>query len=207
MMPMTRTIRAIGKLNYDEGTLKTISAYVDGRLDQLYADYTGIVVEKGDHLALVYSPRLYSGQVELLLAKKAHEESRSATLQRVVQSNRELYTSAKQKLIELGMTDSQIAQLEEAGEANSRMHLCAPISGTVIEKLAVEGEYVKEGQAIYRLADLSTVWLMLELFPEDAATVRYGQKVNASIQSLPGKPMARAQKNTLAEPMSTSVLD
>ena len=78
-MPMTRTIRAIGELSYDEGTLKTISAYVDGRLDRLYADYTGVVVSKGDHLALVYSPRLYSGQVELLLAKKVARDSRSAT--------------------------------------------------------------------------------------------------------------------------------
>lgn len=85
------------------------------------------------------------------------------------------------------MTESQIEQLEQADEANSRMHLCAPISGTVIEKFAVEGQYVKEGQAIYELADLSTVWLMLELFPEDAATIRYGQKVEAEVQSLPGR--------------------
>ena len=77
--------------------------------------------------------------------------------------------------------------LEQAGEAASRIHLCAPISGTVIEKLAVEGEYVRTGQPIYRLADLSTVWLMLELFPEDAATIRYGQKVQAEVHSLPGR--------------------
>ncbi len=186
-MPMTRTIRAIGELNYDEGTLKTISAYVDGRLDRLYADYTGVVVQKGDHLALVYSPRLYTGQVELLLAKKAREDSRSATMERVLPSNRDLYESVKRRLIELGMTAPQIEQLEQAGEANSRMHLCAPISGTVIEKFAAEGEYVKEGQAIYKLADLSTVWLILELFPEDAATIRYGQKVEAEVQSLPGR--------------------
>ena len=184
---MTRTIRAIGELNYDEGALKTISAYVDGRLDHLYADYTGIVVHKGDHLALVYSPRLYTGQVELLLAKKACEESRSSTLQRVVLSSRDLYESAKGRLIDLGMTAPQIEQIEQAGEANSRMHLCAPISGTVIEKFVVEGQYVKEGQAIYRLADLSTVWLMLKLFPEDAATIRYGQRVEAEVQSLPGR--------------------
>ncbi len=186
-VPMIRTIRAIGELAYDEGTLKSISAYVDGRLDRLYADYTGVVVEKGDHLALVYSPRLYSGQVELLLAKKAQERSESATLQRVVQSNRDLYESAKQRLIELGMTEPQIEQLEQEGEANSRIHLCAPISGTVIEKFAVEGEYVQEGQPIYKLADLSTVWLMLKLFPEDAATIRFGQQVEAEIQSLPGR--------------------
>ena len=189
-MPMKRTIRAIGELSYDEGTLKTLSAYVDGRLDRLYADYTGVVVEKGDHLALVYSPRLYSGQVELLLAGKARDDSRSATLKRVHRTSLDLYESAKQRLIELGMTEEQIQQLEQAGEANSRMHLCAPISGTVIEKFAVEGQYVKEGQAIYKLADLSNVWLMLELFPEDAATIRYGQKVEATVQSLPGKSFA-----------------
>lgn len=186
-MPMLRTIRAIGELNYDEGTERTISAYVDGRLDRLYADYTGMVVNKGDHLALLYSPRLYSGQVELLLAKKAISENRSETVQRIVGSGEDLYASAKTRLIELGMTADQIADLEKAGEANSRLHVCAPISGTVIEKLAVEGEYVKEGQAIFKVADLSTVWLMLELFPEDAATIRYGQKVAARVQSLPSR--------------------
>jgi len=172
-MPMTHTIRAIGELNYDEGTRRTISAYVDGRLDRLFADYTGMVVQKGDHLALVYSPRLYSSQVELLLAKQAWQKSESTTVPRVIRSSEEIYKSAKQRLIELGMTESQIMQLEQAGEANSRMHLCAPISGTVIEKFAVEGAYVKG--------------LILELFPEDAATVRYGQKVEAEVQSLPGR--------------------
>ena len=186
-MPMARTIRAIGELSYDEGSLKTISAYVDGRLERLYADYTGVVVKKGDHLALVYSPRLYSGQVELLLAKQARENNGSSSLQRIVQSNDDLYVSARQRLIELGMTEPQLEQLEQSGQANSRMHLCAPISGTVIEKMAVEGQYVKEGQAIYKLADLSTVWVMLKLFPEDAATIRYGQKVKAAVQSLPGR--------------------
>ena len=185
--PVTRTIRVIGELRYDEGTLKTISAYVDGRLDRLYADYTGVVVKEGDHLALLYSPRLYSGQVELLLARKARDRGRSTTLAGVSESNDELYNSAKERLILLGMTAMQIEHLEEAGEANSRMHLCAPIGGTVIEKLAVEGQYVKEGDAIYKLADLSTVWLMLRLFPEDAATIRYGQKVSAEVQSLPGR--------------------
>ncbi len=185
--PTTRTIRAVGELSYDEGTLKMLSAYVDGRLDRLVADYTGVVVTKGDHLALVYSPRLYSSQVELLLAKKARDDSRSATIIRVIESNRNLYESARQRLIELGMTSPQIEQLERTGKANSRMVLVAPISGTVIEKFAVEGQYMKEGQAIYRLADLSTVWLMLKLFPEDAATIRDGQMVEATVQSFPGQ--------------------
>jgi Cu(I)/Ag(I) efflux system membrane fusion protein len=189
-VPLTRQIRAVGELSYNEGTLKTLSAYVDGRLDRLYADYTGVVVNKGDDLALLYSPKLYSGQVELLLAKKARDESQSATLPRVHESRRDLYESSKQRLIELGMTEPQIAEVEQAGRPSSRLQLAAPISGTVIEKYAVEGQYVKEGQPICRLADLSTVWLMLELFPEDAAAIRYGQQVEAEVQSLPGQKFA-----------------
>ncbi len=88
------------------------------------------------------------------------------------------------------MTPDQIQQLQQAGKANSRLHLCAPISGTVLEKLAVQGQYVKTGQPIYRLADLSTVWLMLQLFPEDATSIRYGQKIEAEVQSLPGRTFA-----------------
>ena len=187
LLPVTRTISAIGELSYDEGTLKTLSAYVDGRLDRLYADYTGVVVEAGDQLALVYSPRLYSGQVELLLAMKAHQNTPPTQLSRVQLSNQDLFESARQRLIELGMTEQQIENLQASGEPSNRIHLHAPISGTVIKKFAVEGQYVKEGEPIYQLADLSTVWLMLELFPEDAAAIRYGQRVEANVQSLPGE--------------------
>lgn len=186
-MPVTREIRAVGELSYDEGTLKTLAAYVDGRLERLFADYTGVVVSKGDHLALLYSPPLYSGQVELLLAKKARDEGPRTTLAGVNESRHSLYQSARQRLSEFGMTEDQIGDLERTGQASSRLPLCAPISGTVIEKLAVEGQYVKEGMPIYRLADLSSLWLMLELFPEDAATVHYGQQVEAEVQSFPGR--------------------
>jgi membrane fusion protein, copper/silver efflux system len=186
-VPLVRKIRTIGEICYDEGTLTTISAYVDGRIDALYADYTGVVVSQGDHLALLYSPEIYSAEVELLESRKALRQSRTAAISRVVQSQQKLHDGARQKLLELGMTTTQLKALEQSGEAEFRMHLCAPQSGTVIEKLAEEGEYVKTGQPIYRLADLSTVWLMLELFPEDAAVIRYGQKVTAQVQSLPGK--------------------
>jgi Cu(I)/Ag(I) efflux system membrane fusion protein len=186
-IPLARKIRTIGELSYDEGTLKTLSAYVDSRLDRLYADYTGVVVTKGDHLALLYSPQLYSCQVELLVSKRARARIAPPDQTGTGPLHRDLYDSARERLIEFGMTESQIAGLEQAGKADSRMYLCAPISGTVIEKCAVEGQYVKTGQPIYRLADLSTVWLMMELFPEDAAAIRYGQQVEAEVQSLPGK--------------------
>lgn len=184
---VSRKIRAVGEITFDESTLKTISAYVDGRIEELFADFTGVEVAKGDHLALLYSPRLYSAQVELLLAKRAKEDSIDSSLLRVSQSNHELYESARQRLLEMGLTNTQIQALETEDEASSRLRICAPNQGTVIEKLAVEGQYVTEGQPIYRLADLSTVWLMLRLFPEDAADIRYGQKVEAIVQSMPSR--------------------
>jgi membrane fusion protein, copper/silver efflux system len=186
-VPQTRTIRAIGQLRYDEGNLATISPYVDGRIERLYADYTGVVVRQGDQLALVYSPQLYSAQVELIETKRLLNSTQSSTLARVLESQERLYQGSRRKLIELGMTESQVANLEEAGEASSRLDLVSPISGTVIERLAVEGQYIKTGEPIYRIADLSQVWLMLDLFPEDIAAVRYGQRVEAELQSLPGR--------------------
>jgi len=188
--PQTRTIRAVGQLRYDEGALATISSYVDGRIERLYADYTGVVVRQGDQLALVYSPELYSAQVEFVQTKRSLSGEPSGTLARLRESQERLYEGSRRKLIELGMTESQVAQLEEAGEANSRLHLVSPISGTVIERLAVEGQYVKAGEPIYRIVDLANVWLMLDLFPEDVAAVRYGQRVEAELQSLPGQRFA-----------------
>lgn len=183
---VSREIRAIGRLSYDEGRLKTLAAYVDGRLDRLYADYTGVVVNEGDELALLYSPELYTAQTELLAAKRTTESSQASLYSGTLDS-RGLLESARQKLIDLGMTETQIARIEETRQPVTRIELVAPIHGTVIDRLASEGEYVKTGQPIYRLADLSALWLMLELFPEDAVAVRYGQRVAAEMQSLPGE--------------------
>tara|TARA_E500000305_G_scaffold10835_1_gene7388 strand:- start:2843 stop:5050 length:2208 start_codon:yes stop_codon:yes gene_type:complete len=186
-VPTSRTIKAIGKLTYDEGTMRTIAAWVPGRLEKMYADYNGVVVKEGDHLALVYSPELYTGQVELLLAIKTQNASKTLGNNRSFLTDGSMYKSARQRLIESGMTNEQIQEVEESGEANSRIHLCAPAGGTVINKMAVEGEYVKEGQPIYQLADLSTIWLKMELYPKDAAVIRYAQQVDISVQSLPGR--------------------
>ncbi len=186
-MPVTRTVRAIGELNYDESARKTLSAYVAGRVEKLHADYTGVHVSQGDQLALLYSPKLYTSQVSYLLAVDAAAKSKNATLQSVIQSSTEMLKTSRQRLVEMGMTDRQIAELDQTQEANSRIEITAPISGTVVNKLVTEGQYLEEGQAIYELADLTSVWLMLRLFPEDAASVRYGQRVEAEVDSLPGE--------------------
>jgi len=207
-VPLTREVRAIGKITYNEGALATISAYVDGRLDRLFADYTGVVVNEGDQLAWLYSPQLYTTQVELLRMKRGLEEVKASSASaRAIESQERLYKSARKRLSEMGTTEEQIQELEEAGRANSRMHIYSPIAGTVIEKLANKGDYVKTGQPICRVADLSSVWLMLEVFPEDAIAIRYGQKVQAEVQSLPGRKFSGrvAFKDPSVDPKTRTV--
>lgn len=177
---VSQTIRTIGSIDYDESKLATISAYVDGRLEKLYADYVGVPVNKNDDLALIYSPDLYSAQVEYLTANQGNG------LKRLGGASSSFNGLAKQKLIELGLTEDQVSELQTRGEAESRIRIRSPIKGTVIGKYAVEGDYIDTGQKLYRIADLSTVWLMLDLYPDDAARIRFGQRVEAEVSSVPG---------------------
>lgn len=181
MGQVTRTIRTIGSIDFDESRLSTISAYIDGRLEKMYADYAGVQVSEGDDLALIYSPQLYSAQTEFVTSLEGSSSKRF----QIGDSN--LQDMARENLSELGMTTDQIESLRKSRKPQSRIRIKSPQSGTVIEKTAVEGDYVKTGQKLYRIADLTSVWLMLDLFPDDAATVRFGEQVEAEIQSMPGE--------------------
>ena len=181
MEHVSRTIRTIGSIDFDESRLSTISAYTDGRLEEMYADYVGVRVSEGDNLALIYSPQLYSAQTEFVTSLDGGSVGRFD----IGQSD--LGAMAQENLSELGMTTEQIMELRETRKPQSRIRIKSPQSGTVIEKTAVEGDYVKTGQKLYRIADLTSVWLMLNLFPDDASAVRFGQEVEAEIQSMQGE--------------------
>ncbi|MBD3675036.1 MAG: efflux RND transporter periplasmic adaptor subunit [Planctomycetaceae bacterium] len=187
--PASTTIQTIGEIQIDESRQATIAAYIDGRVERLFADYTGVEVEQGDHLAIVYSPQLFSAQVEFLEARKTLEKTSNSGLQAVREAQQKLVENSRQKLIELGMTDEQIAELEKTNEPQSRLTIYSPIGGTVTEKLTEEGKYISAGEPIYRVANLSTIWLMLELYPEDASRVRFGQFVEAELTSQPGRKL------------------
>jgi membrane fusion protein, copper/silver efflux system len=177
------TLQTVGAIAIDESRQATIAAYIDGRLERLFADYTGVEIKKGDHLAVIYSPQLYAAQVEYVEARR--NAGASGGLAAVRQAQESLATNTRQRLHEFGMTHDQITELETSGNAESRLTIYSPQGGTVVEKLAIEGKYVKAGDPIYRIAELSTVWLMLQLFPEDATRIRFGQRVEAVVQSQP----------------------
>lgn len=176
-----REVRTIGRIEYDEERVATIAAYVDGRLEELFAEYVGIEVAKGDPLAVLYSPALYSAQVEYISSLN------TPALNALAVDGEDLSNVARDNLAELGMTAGQIDSLKRTGKAEKRLRIASPIGGTVIAEHKVEGDYVKTGEPIYRVADLSMVWLMLDLYPSDAAAVRFGQQVEAEIASLPSE--------------------
>lgn len=182
-----KRLESIGRIATDESRQATISAYISGRIERLFADYTGVEVAKGDHLAVIYSPQLYAAQVEYLESRRTLANLQGAALETVRRAQERLVEGSRQRLIELGMTAEQLAELDRSGQEQSRITLYAPIGGTVIEKMLVEGKYVDVGEPIYRIANLSTVWLLLQLFPEDASLVRFGQSVEVEVQSLPGR--------------------
>ena len=121
----------VGKVDYDETAVRTISAWVAGRIDRLYVDYTGVRVSEGDHLVWLYSPDLLTAQEELLSAKARVKATAGESSEFLASSNVDAYTSAREKLLLWGLTEEQVVEIEERGTANDRVtvsytHLTLP---------------------------------------------------------------------------------
>jgi Cu(I)/Ag(I) efflux system membrane fusion protein len=176
----------VGKVDYDESRIRTITAWVPGRIDRLYADTVGIRIQKGEHLAELYSPELISAQAEFLQAlQTARQAGNTAGV--FSQSARGVADSAREKLRLLGLLPEQIRAIEESGQIRDHLTLYSPLGGLVIEKYAQEGIYVQTGQPIYKVADLSRVWIRLDAYESDLPWVQYGQPVEFSAAAYPGK--------------------
>jgi Cu(I)/Ag(I) efflux system membrane fusion protein len=177
----------VGKVDYDETRVKTISAWVAGRLDRLFVDYTGVPVKKGEHLVEIYSPELYAAQEELLQAVKTATEAAASDNDYIKKTSADTVAAVREKLILLGLKEEQIAEIEKQKQPSSRMEISAPIGGIVIHKNAREGMYVKTGTPIYTVADLSKLWVKLDAYESDLAWIKYGQNVEIRTESLGDK--------------------
>jgi Cu(I)/Ag(I) efflux system membrane fusion protein len=189
--PVTRAfaqteVRMNGKIDYDETRVSYITAWVPGRLDKMYADYTGISVKKGDHMVHMYSPELISAQEELVQAKKAVKKLNNGSS--VLKSTAELtLQSARDKLRLYGLSKEQIDEIEQSGKVTEQVMLKSPVSGVVVEKAAKEGMYVQTGTRIYTIADLSKLWVLFDAYETDLPWLREGQQVTFTSASFPGR--------------------
>lgn len=180
---VTAEIRMVGKVDYDETRVGYIAAWVPGRLDRLFVDYTGVEIKKGDHMVEMYSPELYAAQEELIMAAaNSRRTTRDSTTAGV-----SLLGSAREKLRLWGMTAEQIQEIEQQDHPSDHVTIYAPMGGIVIHKNAQEGDYVKVGERIYTVADLSSVWVQLDAYESDLPWLHYGQRVTFSTEAYPGE--------------------
>lgn len=178
-------IRMVGKVDFDETRLGYITAWVAGRLDRLYVDFTGVEVKQGDHMVYIYSEELYSAQEELIQALKFAAERPPGT-NRLGITDIDLVEASREKLRLLGLTEQQIKDVEKRQSPLDHVTIYSPVSGIVIEKSKQEGERVRLGDRIYTVADLRQVWVHLDAYEADLPWVRYGQDVTITTEAYPG---------------------
>jgi Cu(I)/Ag(I) efflux system membrane fusion protein len=181
--PLQRTLRAVGRVAYDESKLIDVSLKVQGWITKLLVNETGQRVKQGQTLFQLYSPELFSAEQDFLLAARGA----SAAAAGAPSTPALLAQSARQRLHLLGLADEEIAALERRGTPSESIPFASPASGFVIEKAVVEGAAVAAGMRLYRLAALDSVWVEAELYEADLAHVRVGEHVDVSLDYVPGR--------------------
>lgn len=171
---LTHELRAVGKVQYNEAALAVINSRVEGYVERLYVDFTGVQVKQGDHLVDIYSPDLIVAQKELLVALDGA-------------ANNALIETAKLKLLRWGLTQEQVDELVRNRRISERVTLFSPIQGTVTEKMALQKVMVKAGDMLYKLANLDSVWVYLDIYEYELGWVQAGQTVEISAEAYPGQ--------------------
>ncbi|MBC7962806.1 MAG: efflux RND transporter periplasmic adaptor subunit [Steroidobacteraceae bacterium] len=174
---LNKEINAVGIVQYDQSRQAKVTAWIAGRIDKLYVNTVGAYVSKDKPVAEVYSPDLLATQQEYLLAVKSREQLKNSPISSISQNGDGLVESSKQRLMLFGVKESQIAELQKAGKPNIRLPIYTPQSGFVIEKMVQQGQYVNTGDVLFNIADLSRVWVEIDVFENEVPYVRVGQQV------------------------------
>ncbi len=182
-------VRMVGKVAVDETRITYISSYVPGRIDRLFVNYTGIFVKKGVHLAEIYSPEVLVAQREYLLALDAVESGKKGTTQPVAvrDATDAMLQAARRKLQLWAIPEDQIAELERLRKPLDHIRIDAPEEGWVTDRQGYEGMYVETGTRIFTLADLRTVWVLLDAYELEIGFIHYGQQVQFETEAYPGQ--------------------
>lgn len=183
---LVRPVRTVGEIVASESSLADISARVEGYVERLYLDATGKSVRQGEPVLELYSPELLAAQQELLTALRltgAVDSGDTGTVRRAA----DLHAAARRRLELWNVAPEQIDSIERTGQPRRTLTLLAPVSGVVLEKMVVAGQSVMPGMRLFRLADLSTVWIEGEVFEQDLPYVRVGTAVRIEFAAQPGE--------------------
>lgn len=184
--PFGKEVRTVGQVAFDETRVHTITLKIDGWVDQLVVNATGQYVAQGQPLLTIYSPMLVAAEEELLLAKHLQSDVSAANAD-ARQSATDLVAAARRRLSYWDVPETDIAGVEQSGQALKTLTVRAPAGGYVLEKNVLAGQKIMAGDPLYKVADLGTVWVEGEVFEQDLASVRTGQAVQADFEAFPGE--------------------
>jgi RND family efflux transporter MFP subunit len=183
-------VRAAGVVRFDETRQAEITTKVDGWIRDLRADFTGRTITRGETLFTLYSPALLAAQNEYLLAVRGHAQAASSELASVREYAERLHQAARERLQRWDLSDADIQEIERSGRATDTVTFRSPATGTIVEKVAVEGMHVTAGQTLFRVADLSVVWVDADVPAHEMAAVRVGRPATVAVDAFPGEPLA-----------------
>lgn len=175
-----------GRVTFDERRLAVVSAYTAGRVERLYVNFTGESVRRGQAVAALYSPDLFSTQQEYLLALDNRERMRKAGFTEARSAAQDLVDSTRRRLSLFGMTPGQIEQLERTRKPLLATNVISPVEGVVTRKLVVEQQYVAQGQPLLEIADLGAVWVEADVYEQQLPNIQIGQRVVITSPAIPG---------------------
>jgi membrane fusion protein, copper/silver efflux system len=182
---LARTIRAVGTVQADERRLYIVNTKFEGWIDKLYVNATGETVRRGQPLMEIYAPELVVAEREYLLAWHTLQDMAGAGPE-IRRSASQLAEAALQRLSNWDISADQVKRLQRGGTVTRTLTLRAPADGTVMEKMAVEGMHFTAGDPLYRIADLSSVWLTADVFEEDIGVLQRGQDATITVNAYPG---------------------
>jgi len=183
---LSKSIRTFGTITYDETGLYSVNTKFNGWIEMLYVDFLGERVEKGQPLFDIYSPDLLTAQQEYLIALQQQKGLNGSARK----GDNRLLDASRTRLAYWDLTDEQIAHLEAAGEIQKTITIFSPASGVVVKKSALKGHYVKAGEHQYEIADLSTVWVDVDIYEYELPWVHKGMPAEMELSYIPGKRYA-----------------
>lgn len=186
-LPLSKTIRTVGRVTYDETKIARVHTKIDGWIEKVFVDFTGKLVRKGDPLISIYSPELVSTQQEYLLALKAKKYLSDSPIKEISSGADSLYEATKKRLLLWDVTEDQVRELESRGTPTKTMTLYSPIDGFVLTRNAFEMQRITPDTELYAIADLSTIWVLADIYESEVPMVKLGQTATMTLSYFPGE--------------------
>ncbi len=185
--PVFKTLRTVGRVAYDETKIARIHTKIEGWIEQVYVDFTGKEVKKGQPLISIYSPELLQTQQEFLLARRGRDELSESPFREAVAGSESLYQSARKRLELWDISEEQIEELEKSGKPARALTLYAPANGFVLARNAYPKQRVTPDTELYTIADLSTIWVIADIYEFEAPEIKLGQMASITLAYYPGR--------------------